>query len=122
MRERTYRRFSRVYDEGFPTYRTYGFEERPCQSSIRPERGRLSALLVEQAKTLLNKKRESRTLEIAPEFRVGFDALWIGAFYPLASYAGPERAGLFRSVHIENVQAFTAGADRNAAFIRVDTL
>jgi hypothetical protein len=81
----------------------------------------LSAILVEQAKALLNQKRESRTLEITPKLRVVFDALWIGAFYPLASYAGPERAGLIRSVDIEYVQAFTAGADRNAAFIRIDT-
>jgi hypothetical protein len=37
--ERPYRRFSRVYDDGFPTYRTYGFEERARQSGIRPESG-----------------------------------------------------------------------------------
>ena len=61
------------------------------------------------------RSRASRTLEIVPKFRVVFDALWIGAFYPLASYAGPERAGLIRSVDIENVQTFAAGADRNAA-------
>src|SRR5688500_6146621 len=69
---------------------------------------------------LLYESRASRTLEIVPEFRVVFDALRIGAFYPLASHAGPERAGLVRSVYIENVQTFAAGADRNAALLRVD--
>ena len=59
-------------------------------------------------------------LEIVLKFRVAFDALWIGAFYPLASYAGPERAGLIRSVDIGNVQTFTAGADRTAQSLRVD--
>jgi hypothetical protein len=118
--ERPYRRFSGVYDDGFPTHRTYGFEERACQPSIRPERGRLWAPLVEQAKVLLYETRGSRTLDIASKSWVAFDAVWIGAFYSLASYAGPERASLIRSVDIEDVQAFTAGADRNTQFLRVD--
>ena len=112
--ERTYRNFGTIYDDRFPTHRTYGLEERACQLSIRPERGRPSALLVKQAGP------PSLRLEIVLMFRVAFDAVWTGAFYPLASYAGPERAGLIRSVHIENVQAFTAGADRNLQSFRVD--
>jgi hypothetical protein len=50
------------------------------------------------------------------KLRVAFDAVSIGALYPLTSYARPERAGLIRSVDIENIQPFTAGADRNAEF------
>ena len=33
-RERAYRRFGRVYDDGFPAHRTYGLEERTRQLSI----------------------------------------------------------------------------------------
>jgi hypothetical protein len=55
------------------------------------------------------------------KLRVAFDAVSIGALYPLTSYARPERAGLIRSVDIENIQPFTAGADRNAEFFFGDT-
>ena len=47
--ERTDRRFARVYDDGFFAYRTYGSEKRERQSSVGPEPGRRSALLVQQA-------------------------------------------------------------------------
>src|SRR5215210_3253979 len=43
--ERTHRNLGTVYDDGFPTYRTDGLEERARQSSVRPERGRRSAPL-----------------------------------------------------------------------------
>src|SRR5215203_2637530 len=112
--ERTYRNLGTVYDDGFSTHRTYGLEERACQSSIRPERDRLYAPLVKQAWP------PSLRLEIVLKFRVVFDAVWIGALYPFASYTGPERAGLIRSVHVENVQAFAAGAYRNLQSFRVD--
>ena len=83
-------------------YRTYVFEELERQYSIRPEQGRRSALLVQQAWP------SSLKLEIVLKFRVALDAVSICALYPLTPYARPERAGLIRSVDIENIQPFAA--------------
>src|SRR5215216_3906361 len=115
--ERAHRRFGGVHDHGLAARRAYGLVERARQPGVRAEPGGGPAPLVQQARQRVQPVTapSSLELEVVLELRVALYVVpGVYTLHPLASHPGPERAGLLRSVPVEDVQPFAAGAERNA--------